>query len=96
MRVVSIPRMELTVAVLAAGLTEYIRRELLMEVKSVPLWTYSIIVLRFIRETSNEIGMSVVNRLSSIHDLSNPDYWWYVDTKSNPADLTYQGMYQKG
>ncbi|KAF6771946.1 hypothetical protein AHF37_09510 [Paragonimus kellicotti] len=92
MRAVSIPRMELTAAVLAAKLISYVKEELLKGVKSVTLWTDSMIVLELIRDTSSRF---VANHLSSIHDLSSPDDWRYVDTKRNPADLASRGMHPK-
>ncbi|KAF6769644.1 hypothetical protein AHF37_12260, partial [Paragonimus kellicotti] len=88
MRAVSIPRMELTAAVLAAKLTSYVKDELLKEVKSVTLWTDS-------RTVPRRFETFVANRLSSIHDLSSPDDWRYVDTKRNPADLASRGMHPK-
>ncbi|KAF6771256.1 hypothetical protein AHF37_10324 [Paragonimus kellicotti] len=95
MRAVSIPRMELTAAVLAAKLISYVKEELLKGVKSVTLWTDSMIVLQLIRNTSSRFETFVANRLSSIHDLSSPDDWRYVDTKRNPADLASRGMHPK-
>ncbi|KAF7250706.1 hypothetical protein EG68_12369 [Paragonimus skrjabini miyazakii] len=94
-RVVSIPGMELTVAIHAAKLTNYIERGLLEEVKSVTLWTSLIIVVQFIRNTSNRVGTFVVNRLCNVHDVSSQDDWRYVDIKRNPADLNSRGMHPK-
>ncbi|KAF6769892.1 hypothetical protein AHF37_12067 [Paragonimus kellicotti] len=53
MRAVSVRRMELTAAMLAAKLISYVKDELLKAAKSVTLWTDPIIVFQLIRNTSS-------------------------------------------
>ncbi|KAF8567000.1 hypothetical protein P879_05961 [Paragonimus westermani] len=87
--------MVLTLAFLAADLANYGQRDLLKEVESGTLWTDSISVLKFARDTSSQDGTFVVNRLSSIHYLSGPNYRRYVEIKRDPADSTTGGMHPK-
>ena len=32
------------------------------------------------------------NRMCKVHGSSNPDEWWWVDSKSNPADYCTRGI----
>ncbi|KAF7251359.1 hypothetical protein EG68_07995 [Paragonimus skrjabini miyazakii] len=91
-RAVSIPRMKMTAAFLVAKLTNCVEDELMREVKSLTIWPDSMIVFQPIRITSIRFETFVAIRLSSIHELSNPDNWRYVDTKRNPAGLASRGI----
>ena len=30
--------------------------------------------------------------MAKVHDVSNPDEWWWVDSKNNPADFCTRGI----
>ncbi|KAF6773079.1 hypothetical protein AHF37_07465 [Paragonimus kellicotti] len=80
---VTIPRLELTAAVLAARLATQAMEE--FKLKSNPIfWVDSIVILRFTTLTAN--------RLSAIHQCSSPAQWRYVETSENPADLASRGI----
>ncbi|CAG2250996.1 unnamed protein product [Mytilus edulis] len=88
----TIPRLELSGAVVACKLYEIIRDELEIKIDSVVFWTDSMIVLGYIKNESRRFKTFVANRLSSIHELTSPGQWRYVDTRSNPADIASRGI----
>ena len=90
---VTIPRMELTAAVVAVRLARYIRKELEFKLDKVTYWCDSTAVLHYIANTTTRYQTFVANRLKVIHDLSTVDEWRYVSTHSNPADLASRGAY---
>lgn len=89
---ISIPRLELSGAVVACRLYEKIADELEMKVDEVTFWTDSTIVLGYINNQSKRFKTFVGNRLAIIHDVTTPDQWHHVDTKSNPADIASRGI----
>ena len=88
----TIPRLELSGAVVACRLYELISSELEIDLDHVTFWTDSMIVLGYINNTSRRFKTFVGNRLSEIHNISSPEQWRYVDTNSNPADIASRGM----
>ena len=52
----------------------------------------SYIVLSYIASQDMRFHTFVANRVSSIHEVSSPLQWKYVDTKSNPADDASRGL----
>jgi len=88
----SIPRLELSAAVLAVKLDQFAKKQLdFKDCKSV-FWTDSMAVLQSIRNTNKRFPVFVANRLAKIEDGSNADQWRYVNTKSNVADEGTRGM----
>ena len=55
-------------------------------------WVDSKIVLGYINNEAKRFNVFVANRVQRIRDLSRPESWWYVDSKSNPSDFTSRGM----
>ena len=89
---VTIPRMELTAAVLATKLDRTIRKEVDLPIQESVFWTDSTCVLRYIENKDKRFHTFVANRISSIHDASSPSQWNHVDTGSNPADDASRGL----
>ncbi|XP_028404802.1 uncharacterized protein LOC114527367 [Dendronephthya gigantea] len=89
---VTIPRLELTAAVLAVKLNRQVEEELEIPISRVVFWTDSTVVLQYINNESKRFQTFVANRLAVIHDMSTPSMWRYVDTKSNPADYASRGL----
>jgi len=92
---ISIPRLELTAALLAARLSAYLVRELNLTVRQIVFWTDSVLVLRYLSSTSARLATFVANRVRRIRELSNVSQWRYVPTKDNPADLASRGLTTK-
>ena len=88
----TIPRMELVAAALAAKISKQIKQELDIRLDSTTFWSDSMIVLQSIRNTDKRFQTFVANRLAIIHESSKSDQWRYVETKSNPADLASRGF----
>lgn len=89
---ITIPRLELTAATVAAKQHRQISQELESKVDSVTFWTDSTCVLQYINNESNRFKTFVANRIALIHELSSPSCWRYVDSKSNPADYASRGL----
>ncbi|KAL9951191.1 hypothetical protein ACROYT_G043811 [Oculina patagonica] len=89
---VTIPRMELSAAVLATRLDRMIKQEVTMPIDSSTFWTDSTCVLRYIENKDKRFQTFVANRISAILDQSTATQWRYVDTSLNPADEASRGM----
>ena len=88
----SIPRLELSGAVLACRLYRFLTNELEITIDQVTFWTDSMIVLGYIKNVSRRFKTFVGNRLSVIHDATSPDQWHYVDSSLNPVDIASRGI----
>jgi len=89
---VTIPRMELSAAVLSTRLDRIIRDEIELPIQEAVYWTDSTCVLRYIENDARRYQTFVANRVSAIREQSSPCQWKYVDTKLNPADDASRGM----
>ncbi|MCG8069350.1 MAG: hypothetical protein JAY84_15975 [Candidatus Thiodiazotropha taylori] len=89
---VSIPRLELSGAVVACRLYRLLSDELEIKPDQVTFWTDSMIVLGYIKNVSRRFKTFVGNRLSMIHDTTSPDQWCYIESKLNPADIASRGI----
>ena len=88
----TIPRLELSAAVVAIRMDSLLRHEMRLEVQDTMFWTDSMIVLQYIKNTAKRFHTFVSNRVAIIHDGSLPSQWRYVDTASNPADDASRGL----
>ena len=84
---VSIPRLELTAATMAARIDSMLRVELDKTVTDSVFWTDSLVVLFMIRNSSKRFPVFVANRLSQIEEVSDPSQWRFIDGGANPADV---------
>ncbi|XP_071964267.1 uncharacterized protein [Antedon mediterranea] len=87
----SIPRLELTAAVMASRLANTIISEL-SGIDNVFYWTDSQTVLKYIHNTSRRFKAFVANRVSIILNISKASEWRYVRTCNNPADEASRGQ----
>ena len=92
LKAMTIPRMELSAAVLATRLDRMIKQELDMTVHSSTFWTDSTCVLRYIENKDRRFQIFVANRVSAILDQSTAAQWRYIETTLNPADEASRGM----
>ena len=83
---VTIPRMELSAAVISTRLDNISRKELSLPIDQSFFWTDSTCVLCYIENQDKRFQTFVANQVATIHDASTPSQWHYVDTHSNPAD----------
>ena len=89
----TIPRMELSAAVVATRLEKMIQEELEEKTTCRSIfWSDSTCVLRYVENEDKRFQTFVANRIATIRDASLPIQWRYVDTKSNPADDASRGL----
>ena len=88
---VSIPKLELTAAVLAVRLSCLLKAELDLPVVLI-FWTDSTAVFHCIRNNTKRFPVFVANRLAIIEQNTELDCWRHVPSNLNPADLASRGM----
>ncbi|KAK3727752.1 hypothetical protein QZH41_005216 [Actinostola sp. cb2023] len=90
---VSIPRLELQGALLAARVDHAVRNELRsFHFEKVVFWTDSMITLNYINNESRCFKTYVANRITEIRELTNPEQWRHCPGKLNPADDVSRGL----
>ena len=91
-KAITIPRLELLAATLAVKVDTMLRREMkLSEVQST-FWTDSAIVLQYITNKTRRFQTFIANRVSAIHEGSEPCQWRHVPSEMNPADDATRGL----
>ena len=95
LKMVTIPRLELTAAVVSVRVSEMLRQELQYEGVQEIFWTDSKVVLGYIKNDSKRFHVFVANRVQQIRDQTSPSQWRHVETKSNPADGASRGITAK-
>ena len=88
----TIPRMELTAAVVAANVDKMLKQELHMELQQSVFWTDSTTVLKYIENNTRRFKTFVANRVSTIRESTKPTQWRYINTSTNPADCASRGL----
>ncbi|CAM4597167.1 unnamed protein product [Leuciscus chuanchicus] len=88
---VTIPRMELIAAVVAARMDKLWRKELRLQLQDSVFWTDSTSVLKYIKNETSRFRIFVANRVSEILKVSDASQWRFVNTAHNPADLASRG-----
>lgn len=87
LKLLSIPRLELTAAILGTRLSLTICASLTVKIKKIFYWTDSRTVLSWIRSDTRKIkGQFVAFRISEIQDSTNVNDWKYVPSKLNVSD----------
>ena len=92
LRPMTVPRLELSAAVLAVQLDRTVREELDIPINQSTFWSDSTCVLQYIRNQSKRFHTFVANRLSVIHENSAPHQWRHVSSELNPADEVTRGL----
>ncbi|KAK3746525.1 hypothetical protein QZH41_016739, partial [Actinostola sp. cb2023] len=92
MKAVTIPRLELSVAVVATRLGNMINQELDIDIDETFYWTDSTCVLGYILNQEKRFHVFIANRIAAIHNGSQQHQWRHVDTNQNPADEASRGL----
>jgi hypothetical protein len=92
LKFLTIPRLELNAAVLAARLGAQVRTELDIVFDQILYWTDSTTVLSWITSRNCRFNNYVGNRVGEIFESSTPAQWNYVPSASNPADDASRGL----
>jgi hypothetical protein len=88
---ITIPRLELTAAVLSTEVSTLLDKELQYPKLQQFFWTDSKIVLGFISNDSKRFHVYVANRIQKIRDFSEPSQWHHISGCKNLADLSSRG-----
>ena len=88
----TIPRLELSAAVVAVKLDRTLREELEIKIDRSVFWSDSTAVLQYIKNEDKRFHTFVANRLAVIHDGSKPSQCNFVESARNPADDASRGL----
>ena len=89
---ITVPRLELTAAVLSVRVSEQLKKELDIKLSGEVFWTDSKVVLGYIGNSVRRFHVYVANRIQEIQEKSSITQWRYVNTKANPADEASKGL----
>lgn len=92
LKLITIPRMELTAAVIAVKMDKMLQCELQLQLSESRFWTDSVTVLKYIENDAARYKTFVANRVSFIKEATKPSQWKYVSTADNPADQASTGL----
>ncbi|KRZ49912.1 hypothetical protein T02_8993 [Trichinella nativa] len=87
----SLPRLELMGALIAARLVRYVHGALRLDIHSLSCWSDSEVTLAWIQSAANQWKPFVRNRVEEIQQLVEPTRWRHCPGKSNPADVLSRG-----
>ncbi|XP_026816274.1 uncharacterized protein LOC113555881 [Rhopalosiphum maidis] len=92
---VTIPRLELCGAVLAAQLLHHVHEvyQPLLSISAMHAWIDSNTTLAWIKSSPHKWATFVANRTSQLQSLTPPSLWRYVPTGDNPVDCASRGLY---
>ncbi|XP_026012239.1 uncharacterized protein LOC113014739 [Astatotilapia calliptera] len=90
-KLTTIPRLELTAAVVSVSVSNMLREELCYGAKEY-FWTDSKVVLGYINNDARRFHTFVANRVQRIRESTSPQQWFYVPSELNPADGASRGV----
>ncbi|XP_062844382.1 uncharacterized protein LOC134303055 [Trichomycterus rosablanca] len=91
-KVTTIPRLELSAAVVAVRISDVLKRELELECLQEFFWTDSMVVLGYINNEARRFHVFVANRVERIKQSTESTQWKFVASEDNPADHTSRGL----
>lgn len=92
LKATSLPRLELSAALLLAQLINKITNSFESKGLKVFLWSDSTIALNWISSPSRKWAVFVANRVGEIQRLTVSDSWRHVSSANNPADMLSRGV----
>lgn len=92
LKLTTIPRLELTAAVVSVQANGLLKRELQFPDIAEHFWTDSRVVLGYIKNEARRFHTFVANRVQKIHLGSLPEQWRYISSEENPADHASRGL----
>ena len=94
MKALTIPKLELQAALLAARLKNEVQKALTLTVERTLMWTDSTTVLQWFHSIDKQ-PVFVANRVAEILELTTVVEWNHVPTVDNPADAGTRGLSAK-
>ncbi|KAK7925240.1 hypothetical protein WMY93_007550 [Mugilogobius chulae] len=94
-KVTTVPRLELSAAVVAVRTSDMLKGELDLEDAQEFFWTDSQVVLGYINNEARRFHVFVANRIQRIKESTQPMQWKYVTSEDNPADHASRGLKAK-
>ncbi|XP_018399979.1 PREDICTED: uncharacterized protein LOC108777551, partial [Cyphomyrmex costatus] len=91
LKAISLPRLELSAALLLAQLLEKVRNALDLSRNAIFLWSDSTIALNWLTSPSRKWSTFVANRVGEIQRLTKPECWAHISSADNPADVLSRG-----
>lgn len=91
-KVTTIPRLELSAAVVAVKTSDMLRKELEIQDLQEFFWTDSTVVLGYINNDARRFQVFVANRIQRIKSSTKPEQWAYIASEDNPADHASRGL----
>ncbi|XP_055840693.1 uncharacterized protein LOC129908306 [Episyrphus balteatus] len=88
----TIPKLELTAALIAARLLDYLQKNLRVEFNDAYLWTDSKISWFWITGSSKRWKPYIENRVREIRSICDVSQWRHCPGQENPADLVTRGI----
>jgi len=89
---VTVPRLELTAAVLSVRISVLLRKQLKYDDIKETFWSDSQVVLGYINNDAKKFHVFVANRVQQIRDITEPDQWKHIRSHENPADYASRGL----
>ncbi|CAB4026324.1 Hypothetical predicted protein [Paramuricea clavata] len=87
LKLVSVPRLELTAAVTSVNVVQELSRELGYDVDADIYYSDSTVVLGYVQNEARRFHVYVGNRVQAIRSKTSPESWHHVKGKDNPADI---------
>ncbi|VEN55472.1 unnamed protein product [Callosobruchus maculatus] len=92
----SIPRLELCAALLAAELIDCVSHIMVTQkIDNVCAWTDSKVVVTWVKSSPHRWRSFVANRVAIIQEKVAPDSWYHVVGKENPSDCASRGTFPR-
>lgn len=88
----TIPRMELSAALMGAELATYLKVTFADQHMNVVFWTDSTIAIHWLRKDPALLKPYVANRVTAIREKSGSGIWRHIQGMDNPADHLTRGM----
>lgn len=88
---ISMPRLELSAALLGAQLPSTLKSELTLPIQNVVYWSDSTTVLSWMKMDSCRYKVFVGTSIAEIQDLTDVNSWRYIDSQRIPADDVTRG-----
>ena len=87
-KLLTIPRLELTAAVVSVNVAQNLIQELDYHIDADVYYSDSTVVISYINSEAKRFHVYVGNRVQQIRDRTTPESWHHVKSHENPADIT--------